>query len=65
MYPNDLPRELTERRIEFEKINSLKSSLEFKNEVLFQLFLQKKDSEKKLMDDVEQIAGKEIDEWSK
>ncbi len=41
VYPYDLPRELTEKRMELEKVKSIEKVLEFKDEVIYQLLQQR------------------------
>lgn len=35
VYPYDLPRELTEKRLEMEKMKSIEKVVEFKDEVIY------------------------------
>ena len=42
VYPYDLPRELTEMRLQLQKVNAQKALIDFKNEVIWKLIEEKK-----------------------
>jgi hypothetical protein len=65
IYPYDLPRELSERRLQLERTKGYKQILEFKDEVVFKLLVQKKELETKLRDDMDKAANEEINEWAR
>ena len=65
VYPYDLPRELTEKRMELEKIKSIEKVLEFKDEVIYQLLNTRETKLQQLKENMEKAASEEITEWSK
>lgn len=65
VYPYDLPRELLEIKKELEKIESYKTALKFKDEVIFKLLLDRKVIEEKVKNDADNEISEEVSEWAK
>ncbi|KAM3142964.1 hypothetical protein pb186bvf_005027 [Paramecium bursaria] len=64
VYPYDLPRELTELRLQLQKASAQSQLLEFKNEVIWKLINDKQVDEEKLKQELERQAAQEINEWA-
>ena len=65
MFPYDLPRELSEKRVQLEKAKALRALLDFKDELIFRLMIQKKEVEEHVKEELDQAATEEINEWAK
>ena len=65
VYPYDLPRELSEKRLQLEKAKALRSLLDFKDELIFRLMCQKKEIEVSVKEELDAAATEEINEWAK
>lgn len=48
-----------------ERTKGYKQILEFKDEVVFKLLVQKKELETKIRDDMDKAANDEINEWAR
>jgi len=65
IYPYDLPRDMSDIRSELEKIESYKLALQFKDEVIFRLLLERKANEEKFRGEADKEISEEVAEWAK
>ncbi|CAD8111607.1 unnamed protein product [Paramecium sonneborni] len=65
VYPYDLPRELTELRLQLQKASAQQQLIEFKNEIIWKLLSEKQMDEETIKQELERQASEEINEWSK
>ena len=62
--PYDLPRELKERREQLKKFKIHKELLEFKDNIIWKIYQEKKKVEDEAVDELEKATNAEIQEWS-
>lgn len=62
--PNDLPRELTERKKDLQKIKYNKELLEFKDEVIKKVVKNYTEDRDKLVEDMTKASDEEVKEWA-
>ena len=65
VYPYDLPRELTEMRLQLQKVHAQKALVKFKDELMWELLKEKKEAEEKVKQQMEEAAYQELQEWAK
>jgi palmitoyltransferase len=63
--PYDLPRELTEQRDKLEKVKLNETIIDFKDQVIFQLYKDKCAETERIAGDVDRLAQDEVNEWAK
>lgn len=61
--PNDLPRELAERRLETEEFQKSKNLLKMKDDMIFKLLDEKKRKDTFLTHQMDKETKKELDNW--
>lgn len=65
VYPYDLPRELAELRKSLERHKVLEEILKFKDEVIWKLYEEKRQAERKAVEELDKAAQEEMNEWAK
>lgn len=61
--PNDLPRELAEKRVKLEEHNKQKDLLKQKNDIILKLVEEKKVREHTIKDELDKQTRREITQW--
>ncbi|KAL4468003.1 hypothetical protein ABPG72_015873 [Tetrahymena utriculariae] len=65
VYPYDLPRELTDMRLQLQKASAQQALIDFKNEVIWKILEERKEQEEEVKTKMEKAASEEINEWAK
>ncbi|EGR29141.1 hypothetical protein IMG5_162440 [Ichthyophthirius multifiliis] len=65
VYPYDLPRQLTDLRLQLQKADAQNSLIEFKNQIIWKLLEDRKKTEIDIKQNMENAANNEIAEWAK
>jgi len=64
VYPNDLPRELTERRVFMEHYEEQKKLLKFKDDTIYKLSMELKAKHDKHHEELDRDLKEEMQKWS-
>jgi hypothetical protein len=65
VYPNDLPRELAERRVMLERMEQQKHVVKLKDDIIWQMIQDKKKDSNRQIADLDKDTQQEMNEWAK
>ena len=65
VYPHDLPRELAERRVNMERLETQAQLVKLKDDIIWHLIQEKKKKENIAISDLDKATQKEMNEWAR